>query len=472
MIDTSAAYKTAILADFRQFVPKVEVYFDGDSQPPVEFNGDDIAGINLLEELQAESDNPLGLVSANECTIVFDNSNRDFTPTNTSSPYFGKLKPYMLIKPYLGLILPDTSVEYIPLGIFRTGDWRSPAGSVEATVTSYDRIYQLGQKEVPMLAMVKNTSVAELFAILFDALGLDPDEYDIGVGLNDTIAMGYIPKGDVHAALQYLAMAGGCTVKINRTGVIEVRSNFVIGDPDVTWTDTNQVKWAENPMRELDAYSKVRVNYKEPYLDPAENLFAVNNFQVPNGGITFTNAEFTAGPVACVKQVRLIGAVNSEIVNIAYGAWTITIEISNIGPAEIVSLEVLASDVDFAGFDQTVEDNERVLEYGIKELLVDNNLIQTQDVALRYANNLLQYVSDPGTYFRTAVRGDPAVETGDIVRIQDPSDKIGTVDVFPYRIALDFDGALEETIEARKVVIPRIWAFISPGLYVYVAKAV
>ena len=156
-------FQAAINGDERLCGCKVQVYFDGDTQHPVEFTEKNITRIQTLEEVKAEGSNPLGLVSTGELTVSFDNSTRVFTPTNSESPYYGKLRPNTLVKAQLGVeVAPDT-FEYVPLGEYRTGDWTAPSDDVEATVTCQDRLSDIGEKDVPLMQVRENTTIYEMF---------------------------------------------------------------------------------------------------------------------------------------------------------------------------------------------------------------------------------------------------------------------------------------------------------------------
>ena len=445
----SEAYKAAIKADTRHIVPLVYIYFDGLTQPPTMFVGDVVSDISLLEETSADSSNPLGSVSANELTVSLDNSLRYFTPTNTESPYYGKLKPNTLIKPYLGVVLPDDSNEYVALGVFKSGDWSSPSSSLESSVTAYDKLYEIGELDVPMLAMADNVTIGQLFEILFVGIGMSTDDYYIDTALTQVVQLGYISKGKVKAALQYLSVAGFCSVYTDRYGVIQVKSNFMSGTPITTWTDNDQIINAENPQKYLDAYSVVRLSYKLPTKKALSTVLSITSYVIPAGGTTITAAEFSSGPIFYVEQVRLLGAINSVVANIEYGAWSITIGINNAGANETVDIEVIGKSIDFTAFNYSVEDTNAINMFGSKELQIDNNLIQSLNVATSYAQSLLAYVSDPLVNFEVELRGDPAIKVNDIVRIQDEADKIGTVDAVITRIELDFDGGLSANVKAR-----------------------
>lgn len=472
MIPITPEYTTAINADERYIKPKVLVYFDGDSNPPILFEENGVVSIQLLEESRAESGNPLGQVSSNELTVSFDNSARAFTPTNTLSPYYGKLKPNTLIKPYLALETTPGVFEEIPLGVFRTGDWSSPSGSVEASVTCYDKLYEIGDKDVPMLPVKQNTTIAELFLMLFQALGVT--EYSIDPSLTQAVLVGWLPKGKVRDALQVLATAGNCSARADRYERIVVQSNHTSGIPVETWTDNNQVETADNPQKYLDVYSVVKVNYKQPYIKVSSSLLKIENLTIPNGGLTMSDIEFTSAPVTSVDQVRLIGATNAMVANVQYGAHTITLQITNPSDSETVTLEVTGRVVEMLTSAVTVQDDDAVAGIGTKEFKVDNYLIQSKAVAESYAYALLQYVKDPLANLTISARGNPALEPGDVLQIQDPTDKIETVNVVPFRLQLNYDGALDCSLNTRKAEANMIYdhMFISPGLNVRAARVI
>jgi len=467
MITTSAAYKTAVNADSRQWVPKVEVYFDGDSAAPVTFDGDDIISISLLEEAKADGDNPLGLVSSNELTVVFDNSTRQFTPTNTASSYYGKLKPNLLVKAWLGLTLPSAAIEYIPLGIFRCGDWSSPSSSLESTTTCYDALYALGNKNVPMMSVVADTTVANMFNYLLDALDLTAvTDYEIDGAIGQNLSVGFIPKGKVLPALQALALAGNCFVYADRYGVIQVKSNVITDDYVVAWTENDQIINVENPQKYLEAYSSVRVNYKRPTTSLLTTVLSIDNLVVPQGGLVLSDLDFSASPVSYVEQVRLLGAVNSAVSTVKFGAYTIDITITNASVEETVNLEVIGQSIEFAGSDYTLEDSSAVASFGERELPIESELIQELESAQSYADQLLQYVSDPLVNFELDARGDPAIEIGDVVQVTSTVDKIGATSIAITRTELQFDGGLQAKTQGRKVYTPYRWVYISPGFFV------
>ncbi|OPX88126.1 MAG: hypothetical protein A4E53_02143 [Pelotomaculum sp. PtaB.Bin104] len=450
MITVTPQFTAAINADTRYIKPRVEFYFDGDGNPPVVFDEDEITSINLLEESRAESGNPIGLVSANEVTISLNNSSRVFTPTNTSSPYYDKLRPKVKVKPYLRVrTATDPEVwEEIPLGVFRTGDWSAQASSIEATVTCYDRLYDLVEKDIPMIPVKKDTTVKAMFEALFSALGLAPVEYDVDASLTQAIGRGWFDNNKVRDGLNALAVAGNCDVTMSRYDIVRVRPNVVSGDAVAIFTDDNQIVSGDNPQRYLETYSAVKVKYRVPFTKASDVVLKIEDLTIQTGTTTLTPLSFTTGPVMTINQVKLTGAVNSKVTDISHGAWTMTVVIENTGVAETVTLEVFSQAIDAVGAEYTETDPGALFD---KTLTIENSLIQSEAAAQAYAQGLLNYVKDPSATFSFNIRGNPAIELIDILRVLDPADKIPDVKVVPTRLQLQYDGALSGQMEARKV---------------------
>jgi len=463
----SQEYKNAVVAGVRQFVPRVEIYFDGESSPPLVLTGDDIIGFSLLEEAKADEHVAAGFVTSNEFSLVLENSDRRFSPANESSPYYGKIKPAVMIKPFLGIVLPDSSVEEVPLGVFWTDDWQAPATSVDAKVVCYDRLYEIMAMDVPMLPVMPDTTIGAMFARLFRALGLSDDEFSIGPRLDIPVKLGWLPRGKVGQALNLLAVAGSCSVTTGRDGVINVVSTFGVDTPYATWTDNDMVISAHNPHRYKDVYSRVSIKYAVPYIGEREEVLKISKFEIPNGVTTLNDIAFSKSPVAVVDSVELIGTDTAYISNFEYGAMSMNLEITNPGNAHEVEVQVLGKPVGVNEAVLALEDTEAVQEFGSKTLEIENHLIQNSRLAKTYARAFLEHVKNPKTRYSIESRGDPVLSVNDFLEIRDPSDKITSVIVRPMRINLEFDGGLKADIDARLPVVPSYWTMISPGLYVY-----
>lgn len=107
----------------------------------VTYEGKDLFLIHLLEEREVEGATlPVGNISANEVDIQLNNVDRVFDPGNTQSSLSGLVKVNRKIRPYLGVELDDGTVEWLPMGVFWSGDWRAPEDDIIAETSGRDRL--------------------------------------------------------------------------------------------------------------------------------------------------------------------------------------------------------------------------------------------------------------------------------------------------------------------------------------------
>jgi len=475
MLVVSNNYKLKIDAPERRCVAKVEVYFNGPSAAPTVFEDDDISSFVLLEEARAESESPLGRVSANELSLNLDNASRYFTPSNEGSPYFGKLLPNLKIVPFIGLDVghPHTeSIEWIPLGVFWTGDWSAPSLSTEASVTCYDQLYRLGEIELPPFPVMRNTTIAEMLKRLFTVLGLSSSEYAIDPTLKQYVRMGWLPRGKAWSAFQELATAGSCTIVADRQGRIAAINNFRLTDSVATMDDVTQVFDMEIPQEYRNIFTSTTVSNRHPSLDKLTTVLNMENLEIPRGSNTFKSLEFSPGPIASLSQLSLRGAKTSYINRLSYGAWTADIRITNPGTPEIVSLYAEGIPIRVSESNVNRTDKPLATLYGVKEQVINSDLIQDISVAREYVSLAGNIGLDPNAYVQANIRGNPAVELLDTITLENPSDKFKEEEVVVLRSTISYDGALSGTIHGirKESLIVKDWVFISPGLFSLVPR--
>lgn len=99
-----------------------------------------VISIDLLEELTYEDEiEALGGISANEVTVVLDNSSKDFY-FNSGSVVSGQLKRNRKIVPWLGVEVTPGEIEWYTLGTFWSHKWEVPANGLTATVVGFDTL--------------------------------------------------------------------------------------------------------------------------------------------------------------------------------------------------------------------------------------------------------------------------------------------------------------------------------------------
>lgn len=441
----------------------------------VVFDSQDIVSFDLTEELSSDAtNNPLGLVSSDEFTLLMRNDEHWWTSQNLSTPFYGLVKPEVVVRPYLGIKVAPKKFEFEALGKFWVKEWKAPSQTTEATFVCLDRIAKFTEDPVPTMRIQSNITLQELWRRFFELVGLSADEYWIDPSIKPKVEKGWLPVGRQIDTLQILAVASMAYVKADRTGKIIVRSLFTGQDPTALaeLQDTNQIFTIDNPKKISDVYSKVIVKYTKLSPKIGQSVLEVRDLEVPTGGTTLTQVEFSESPVSQLESVKLKGATNSSIDAIEYGASDITIALLNPSDTEVVNIEAIATYMEQLKLKYEGRNYEAYVLYGDRTLTVDNYLIQSLKAAQYYAVTLNSTLNDPYALFEIEARGNPSLEVGDIVTLVDPSDKIGTVKVMLTKAKWSFDGSLSTGYTARKPLTPRQWVFILPCFSTYVAMVI
>lgn len=459
MMNVSDAFKQAVDSLERSVVAKLEIYFDGENNPPTTFDGDMIIDFKILEEASADSQNPLGVVSSNELTISLHNKNGAFTISNINSPYYKKIQKNILVKPYIGVILSDDSVEYIQMGKYWADDWKSPSDSLETSVTAYDLLYDLGDKDVPDIPLLVNVDIKYVFVVLFTALGLTAEDYIIDTNIVCKLQYVWF-RGTVKNMLQALNTAGNCTASINRQGKIYVKSNNTNKAIAAILKDSNQLITAQNIQTYNSTVSKVNLNYVLIDFSEETELLSIEKYPVMPGVNSIANVSFGNDPVAKVTKISLQNSKFSSIDNIKYGVRTISFDI-NSTESENVDISVTGTYIIKNSSLMQVQKDELIDAIGEVKLDVSSDILQNSNNAKNTANSILDIVSMKDSKYTVTTRGNPALELMDNVVIDDVSDRIYMTPITIMRQEITWDGTLSINIEGRSLVGTNVYFNLS-----------
>jgi hypothetical protein len=133
----SAADKVAKIAEFYSAVVE-------------EFGADDIMLLNILQEFEsAEGTLPVGNISCNELDLSLQNITDRFFSENTNSDIYNLIRRNRKIEPYLGFRYKNGTEEYIPMGLYWSGDWATTDNSTFAQTSARDRFELMRKKKFP-----------------------------------------------------------------------------------------------------------------------------------------------------------------------------------------------------------------------------------------------------------------------------------------------------------------------------------
>ena len=206
----------------------------------------ELMSVDLLEELTYEDDvEALGGVSANEITVVLDNSTRAFFFNNPQSIVAKQLRRNRKIVPWLGVEVIPGEIEWYTLGTFWSYKWDVPVNGLTASVVGFDTIGLLGNTDYINHQVLMNKSVGELLEyVLEDAkLSFEFLEYIIDPALYDiVIPYAWFNPSNHADALRRISMCYPMHIYCDRQGrVCAAPQKLHLDFYYDTWSDNTNV---------------------------------------------------------------------------------------------------------------------------------------------------------------------------------------------------------------------------------------
>jgi hypothetical protein len=144
------------------------------------YNGDDIVGLDIIEERQPSTGGAVGSTSVGRCVVTLYNRNRRFDYDNTTSKVYNLVRENVRITPEIG-----AGIEWIPLGVYYAKAWDISKQSILATVTGVDRVALLNESEY------LNSQIID--APPDETKTIDSDgEWNAGTGVNTVVSGGKV----------------------------------------------------------------------------------------------------------------------------------------------------------------------------------------------------------------------------------------------------------------------------------------
>lgn len=404
---TRAATNDDFNANSRSLLFKIDIYFDGLSNTPTTVTkADYLMSVSGLDETGAEDTNPLGAVSANEVDIVLFSQNGLFNPANTESPYYGKMKTKVPLRPYIKI--DNEEVDWAPLGVFYVTDWTAPRGGTQATISASDIMQLLFNRGTSSLSVVQQETMGDFCSRIFDHLGAS---VSVDESLTEILDYSY-SVGTVKETLQELTKAAlaYCTTDMEGNIIFEP---FQVRDTVATLTDSDQIFDVEIKQSALKTYDGVALTYYLHQLSDQEELINVTDLTVPADGLQVDPIAFSNTPLWVLTSLKLL-AVGGTI---GYTDATLSpdsLQLTLTNPQSVA----LACDITARGIYVDTTSTQLSNDEEENPLEIDNKYIQNATYASAYKEILERFVNNPIPTVTLTVRGNPLINVGDTVEVQ------------------------------------------------------
>lgn len=439
--------RAATDADFnnqsRYLELKLEIYFDGIGSTPLTITKSDyLIDANWLEEISADSGNPFGVVSSNELTFRLLNLNGMFSPTNTASVYYGKIKSGVPVKLFIRPIYPADDVEWTQLGLYYVTGWDAQLTGTYADVTANDIWYYILNGPMINYPVTNDVSYRNLLLQVFTLLGYT---VNVDVALSTILPYAYVNES-TKEFIKSIVAAAIAYATCDKTGqpIIEALTKERI--TRAILTDSNQIKTVSAKQSINKAYDGVAISYVIPTMSGIENLVSVTDLTVPVGTTTIEGIKYTSSPVWDIVSV-LLEDTNSTVKLVSYESTqdSLTVVVDNQGTAEAnINVYAYGKYIKFTSI--------ALADAGSSLLKFDNNFIQTVEYATAVKGVLQKYASQDAPSLTVSIRGNPLLSLGDKIVISSVKYNINFTGLI-QRLDYTYDGGLSCTLTVVNAAI-------------------
>lgn len=445
------------------------------------FDGDTIVGLDLIEEREIRNgSSPVGNISINEIDITMQNIEVDdsinpFTPGNPNSKFVNFLKANRRVIAYYGF-LRGGQTEYVKVGTYWTDDWTCKDTDYTVKVSAQDRLKFF--KDVKFRGELKhNISLYDLSIYVLELAKqqiMSDIVYDIDTELQSIIIpIAYFDDMSYFEVLRRIceAACGTCYMSRDDVLIIESYKKNYDGTP-VLYVTRDNILSKDQPINRDDLRNVVEVEINELSLKEEDGSTTVTIYEMEDdaepyaitGGQSDFIVEIEYRDKPCFDQHIIFESLDdcSPYANTKsiYYSWGCRLYIDNlIGTPGTFKIKITGKvyknvviDKYTLPFEDDVTGQNLIKEYGRKVLVYKNPLVQSGGSYVEIANALYMSYSISRRDLTMNWRGDPSIELGDIITVNDYASN--TVNYVVYKNKWDFDGGLKCTTNARRVIEP------------------
>lgn len=380
----------------------------------------DLISIDLLEELTYEDDvEALGGISANEVTVMLDNSDKAFYFNNVASPVATQLKRNRKIVPWLGAEIVPGEIEWYQMGVFWSYKWDVPVNGLSATVVGFDTLGLLDTTSFVNHHTQIDKSLAYLIRYILDDAHtvLDFIEYDIDPVLEEIIIpYAWFDRASHTAALRKISQCYPMHIYCDRQGRIVAR-------PQKLKLDFYYDTWADNTNVVDKSYSSLYTTLPNIINVTVVSPFIVDNEQLYLDQLTFDVEQLPSRTFNFSKPYLSNIEVTVECddsVTYTYEVYSWGIVITFDGAGQVRSIECKGTAVDVSNTSIiTQRDDNSVRINGAVTRDIQADFIQRTALARLLIDRLFSLSEHDKYDAQVNYRGDIALTINDPILLQD-----------------------------------------------------
>lgn len=233
--------------------------------------------------------------------------------------------------------------------------------------------------------------------------------------------------------------------------VIDYDSTPADATPVDTWDEDDLIIEVSNPQIYNNNYAYLDVHLRKISVEESSEILRIDDVTIPVAGVSIDRARANA-IVAMITSIGMTKIDDTIIDSYTYGPQDISIDLANQGASEETTTVVVKGRTLSIRKSDVIEYSHSIWsELYTRRLVVDNIYMQDTTYCNTYAENLLNLICNPNSSIIVEAYTNPAVEIGDIIRVNSETEDIINVDIRVLRHSITWDGTLKGTLLGRRI---------------------
>lgn len=380
-----------------------------------------VTDVTIDESLNAQNNNPVGVVSSNTVKIGLRSIDRVLQPDNPNSTYFGKMDNTATIQ--ISLTDVDGIVNF---NTFFVSNWTSNITSSDpykVTIECTDLLGIINKNSVPGEEIVKNINTSDAVKYVVNELNkLLDQKYKINY-LDNEIDFSAFPVLDYNnieansMSTYFNVICQSTLTNLYYTRDNRLKTDYCLDDSPkesvCTLSDKVNIVSASVDKGGLVGYTGVKVNYLINTINEISELTSLSNQVLKPGINTFENIELT-NKVYKVTAVRV--STNTDdimsIQSVQYGRKRANIIINNPTTEDVTCTITI--------YGQSLRENKlfsQKIKTGSNEILEVTNSLLSKTYIDKFVDGLLSLIGIRASSIKISGFFNPRIRLGDTVYV-------------------------------------------------------
>ena len=417
-----------------------------------------ITDVSLDENLNAQNNNPVGVVSSNTLKISLNSNDRSLFPDNSNSPYYGKMDNSARV--YLTLIDNDGTITF---NTFYVSNWTTSISSstpYRVIIECTDLLSIICKNNIENILITDNLSTSEALIYMLDRYNASiEDKYKVHYNANDIkfdnfnhIVLDNIDSENIGSWFNILSQSTLTNLYIDRDDLFKTDNclDDKASESVCTLSDKINITQASVDSGGLVRYNGVKTNYIVNSLNGISQIINMNGQSLSGGSNKINDINFSQRVYKVTGIcLNVHNSIPVDITDFTYNQRRAKLELYN-NSGDIVNVDIVISGQTFMENTLSIT---KLNDSSSNEILEVTNKLLSADDAEIFTSNLLKLCGLRNSSLTVTGFINPRIKLGDTVYV-DLESSINTKGYYKVvGINMKINNIIKTTLKLIKIIL-------------------